>query len=371
MSKIQESLNIILKKKYNNILISIFIILGVVAVVFGVFAPSFLTKIENTRTLQPNIVGDTYGGTMGPFIAIGGVIFTFLAFYMQKVANDDIKEQFKIQQFESQFYEMLRLHKENVNEIEVTQKKYKNRHSGEFIFVTSKGRDVFYSMSKEIQLLLSFFGNKFEGVEFNPGLVDGEVIKRPSNYEEIDSYFIEIYNILFWGYKSGYTYKLPAYVLQKVRYIADKYYCDINVHIELDIFALQGYHSYLGHYYRHLFQTVKFVANQPESFLDYGRKMSYLKVLRAQLSNYEQIMLFYNWLSSYGRSWEQSIDQHDDVKKIVNPNEFFTRYKMIHNLWHDMLPTEHSYINNSLISLVNHYKKLGLKDDLFESGDNI
>lgn len=103
MSKIQESLDIILKKKYNNILISIFIILGVFAVVFGIFAPSFLTNIENTTTLQPNEIGDTYGGTMGPFIAIGGVIFTFLAFYMQKLPTMILRNSLKFSNLKANF----------------------------------------------------------------------------------------------------------------------------------------------------------------------------------------------------------------------------------------------------------------------------
>jgi hypothetical protein len=53
----------------------------------------------------------------------------------------------------------------------------------------------------------------------------------------------------------------------------------------------------------------------------YDDKMKYLKILRAQLSNHEQIMLFYNWMSKYGASWENE------------ENKFFTEYCIIHNLW--------------------------------------
>lgn len=59
-----------------------------------------------------------------------------------------------------------------------------------------------------------------------------------------------------------------------------------------------------GHYFRHLFLIVKFIASKPESFLTYEGKRNYLRILRASLSTNEQIFLYYNWLSDYGKQWE-------------------------------------------------------------------
>lgn len=53
--------------------------------------------------------------------------------------------------------------------------------------------------------------------------------------------------------------------------------------------------------------------------------MKYLRILRAQLSNHEQILMFYNWVSGYGQNWEHG------------ENSFFCEYSMIHNLWYDDL----------------------------------
>lgn len=44
------------------------------------------------------VVGDAVGGILNPIIAIAGALLTFLAFYIQKLANDDIKNQFREQQ---------------------------------------------------------------------------------------------------------------------------------------------------------------------------------------------------------------------------------------------------------------------------------
>lgn len=68
-------------------------VVAAIVVIFAFGAPYIFTRkgiIDFTETGQ---IGDTIGGTMGPFIAIAGVIVTFLAFLMQKKANDIISEQ--------------------------------------------------------------------------------------------------------------------------------------------------------------------------------------------------------------------------------------------------------------------------------------
>ena len=40
------------------------------------------------------VIGDAVGGILNPIIAIAGVLLTFLAFYIQKLANDELKAQF-------------------------------------------------------------------------------------------------------------------------------------------------------------------------------------------------------------------------------------------------------------------------------------
>lgn len=64
-------------------------------ILFALFAPIIFTRpgiIDFTETGQ---IGDTIAGTMGPFIAIAGVAVTFLAFLMQKKANDILSSQYE------------------------------------------------------------------------------------------------------------------------------------------------------------------------------------------------------------------------------------------------------------------------------------
>jgi hypothetical protein len=238
------------------------------------------------QTLTPNEIGDSIGGIMNPIIGLVASVLTFLAFYMQKRANDDIQIQFKIQQFESQFFEMLALHKENVNEIGII-----SYRTGESV----KGRQAFIAMAQDYRELISL-AELFDTL-------------TPTEFEAA-------YSIFFWGYDEDELKKLSSV---SEAFISGDGVIGDNVSLPY-IKNHRGYGAALAHYYRHLFMMVKFVVNS-NIVTVYKEKMRYLKILRAQLSNHEQIMLFYNWLSKYGASWED------------NENQYFTEYVMIHNLW--------------------------------------
>lgn len=76
------------------------IILGGLAfllIIFSFFAPYLFTgesSYDRYNFTQTGPIGDTIGGLMNPFIAIAGVITTFLAFLMQVRANEIQRTQF-------------------------------------------------------------------------------------------------------------------------------------------------------------------------------------------------------------------------------------------------------------------------------------
>ncbi len=303
----------------------IFLLLSFLAPKLFIASNSLFNFSESTAH-----IGDSLA-IMNPFIAITGVIFTFLAFYIQKLANDEIKAQFKKQQFESQFFEMLHLHKENVNELSITDFLDENDN------IEKKGRHVFFIMSKIFEKILGYSKNY---------LATELTIKN----------FEESYHIFFWGIKN--TDEVEDQLSKKL--LGQGAYSGINIGFGL-FKNYQGLSYSLGHYFRHLFLTVKFVIDS-NIITEQKEKMKYLKILRAQLSNHEQIMLFYNWLSGYGEAWE------DDE------NSFFTDFKMIHNLWNEQL-FQDQYIVDTVNELIDKYNtKYGNIDGhkpLFEfQGDN-
>ena len=94
------------------------------------FTNLYFFHIDFSKTGQ---IGDTLGGIMGPFIAIAAAILTFLAFWVQFIANkkQDIQiiaqntqiknqdDQWKIERFESKFYSLIEIHRNNVSEINI------------------------------------------------------------------------------------------------------------------------------------------------------------------------------------------------------------------------------------------------------------
>jgi hypothetical protein len=139
------------------------------------------------------------------------------------------------------------------------------------------------------------------------------ILDKKENNKEFIEYFTNIingfkgeYNIQF--YNEFHLTVVPELEVSSVKDGLMKY----AAHYPLFI----GHYSHLGHYFRHLFQTVKYVVTH--AALDESSKLEYLRTLRAQLSDYEQLLLYYNGLSEMGRKW--------------NDNDYFTTYRMIHNL---------------------------------------
>lgn len=79
-----------------------------------------------------------------------------------------------------------------------------------------------------------------------------------------------------------------------------------------------GHMTIFGHYYRHLYQTVSYVVKQDKDLISHTDKLDYLRTLRAQLTDHEQVLLYYNAIAEFGEEWIM--------------NDYFTTYKMIHNL---------------------------------------
>ncbi|WP_207514344.1 putative phage abortive infection protein [Longitalea luteola] len=336
------------KKDYQTNLTPLIKTLLVLAGLLFLFAPLSPLLFTNaaTRFAESGQIGDTIGGLMSPFINLSAVIVTGLAFYMQYRANklqveiftDQIKQterqykkekiyqetQNKIQQFESQFFEMLRLHKENVDELCIIS------------VINGKPvakRQAFVTMADEFKTFLGYI-----------------------NYDHLP--FIQeykhAYDVFFWGWNSDYI-DIDSLSHSWFRIVDGPNESDPSYSI--DFRAYKGYSSSLGHYFRHLFLMVKFVAYS-DAITDYNSKMKYLKILRAQLSNHEQILLFYNWLSEgYGGAWEN--EEH----------KFFTEYKMIHNLWVGEL-YHHQYIVDAVNSLIDKYNRNPKDTPLFEFQGN-
>lgn len=99
----------------------------------------------------------------------------------------------------------------------------------------------------------------------------------------------------------------------------------------------------LGHYYRHLYQLVKYVVvdedltlSRETSAQPWLQRYSYIKIIRAQLSNHEQTLIYYNSFFSAGRVWfaDKSIDKTNEEGQ---PISYFLDYAIIKNLPYNLV----------------------------------
>lgn len=320
---------------------------------------SWFTIIDYNTTGQ---VGDTINGIAGPFIAVLVAILTFLAFYVQFKANEQQRTQFqqqmdvqkeqfeaqlklqkeqfdkelslqraestvqdklaRIERFEGKFYELLRLHRANVDELDIASR--------------VQGRKCFVQLFNELKYTYSIVTDQFK-IATNGG---------KNAYAEIDllkfSYSIFFYGVgvnsekqllpsLNEGEKTFYTICKKAFLKYQDDYLRSK---RDNPEVRYFTFDLpltevedertkvfyylpfNGHTARLGHFYRHLYQTVKYIVEQDEDLIDFDAKYSYVKMLRAQLSNHEQLLLYYNSAAWFNDEWKHYFTDYRLIKNI-------------------------------------------------------
>lgn len=328
-------------------------------------------------------IGDFIGGTVGTLFSLAGFFLLYLTLQTQtetlKEQRESLKTQelqFQRERIESRFFELVNLHRINVEEL--VQRDWK---TGKEI---ASGRRVFKEIYNQVQYSIDINTVIFQNIKPSELLLE-EVSKKLSNYDDqyIKQYCIVTlsFSIVFFGVanesydgllnslKRDFKETFVEDIFRFYRSIPDPrsrywkawkllyknenfldsfhtYFTDKLKFQEQCIthdFSFQklmlgnndskffkffgGHQSKLGHYFRHLFQTVKYIDKQLISFED---KYDYVKTLRAQLSNYEQYLLLLNSISFLGRGWDLKHEQA--YYKLISKFNFvknipFTKYK--------------------------------------------
>lgn len=212
--------------------------------------------------------------------------------------------QYSSNSFESRFFEMIRLHRQNVSEFEIND--------------NIKEKKVFMAMMFELRAARN---------------IVLEVCYTKPLISEMKHDLLSIsYLILFFGVGENsnrmlekllqnYMPKETALKLLKRLKEDRETACKEIGKYEYKYF--DGHQLRLGHYYRHLFQTIDYLNTSKATFL--SNKKQYAKLLRAQLSTYEQALFFINSISPLGLNWWRKgyIGNYGLVKNI--PSDFFKK----------------------------------------------
>lgn len=252
--------------------------------------------------------GDFFGGVVGTVFALAGTFLVVLTFNEQAKQN-------KRESFETKFYEMLNLHKQNVDEIQVDNTKGREAIEKLFYYL----RDIYKKVEDAV--------NEIEN--FTPPSHDKSEVER---FAKMKGYLADqdkkltfihdlSYGYFFYGIENYYVTKNK----QDVRFI-------INVDVTVILIAaktpkslLVPRNSLLGHYFRHLYQTIQFIA-KADDFKE-EEKYAYAKMVRAQLSDFEQALLYYNSLSVMGKSWITPLGKTEFKEMCL-----IARFRMIKNM---------------------------------------
>tara|TARA_R110000868_G_scaffold306734_3_gene568093 strand:+ start:21721 stop:22890 length:1170 start_codon:yes stop_codon:yes gene_type:complete len=329
--------------------------------------------IRDTNYAITGQFGDYIGGVVGTLFTCAGTLLIFVSLRLQVQENSK-------NAFEASFFEMLRLQRENITELDYRKYKddgfieYENRQVVSEIFKEFKEcyREIKkYSKVKSIDDCLSTkYKNRLSEIcnETNVkvnllqlaqidlaysvvyyGLSsEGESIVRA----KFRTWFKEAYlfRILFLlkikPKKQNFTrfksWKLVRNLpVRELHLLVDELYgirdapqktgnlsqiakkLDLNHTYE----KYYGGHQFrLGHYFRHLFQSFTFLINHKS--LTEDEKYSYGKMFRAQLSTYEQALLLVNSLSSLGMKWEYV----PDINEKGNPIRLISYFNVIKNI---------------------------------------
>lgn len=195
-------------------------------------------------------IGDTIGGIMGPFIAIAAAGLTFIAFWVQYKANIQQRHDIAIERFESNLFEMIHIQQEITNGLKIESIGERENR------VFASGRDVFQFA--------------YEAMPLNIKLGNGS-----GNYRLKDAL------------NNDDNVKMGIGLIEKL--------------------------CFLDHYYRHLYRIIKYIDNA-NYMIDRDKKYEYAAIVRATLSPYELVMLYYNGFS------------HPRFKELIE------RYALLNNI---------------------------------------
>jgi hypothetical protein len=263
-------------------------------IIFTFFHPTFMfSQIDPTLA---NKLGDFIGGYFGTIILIITAFLLYATLQEQKKA-------FTLQSFESKFYDLLKIHRDNVAEMKLDPREGRSV----FVILRAEFQDIYEIVKKyyikndannqakaNISYILLFFGAKNSGAEMAMSLLEKY---DKTEIQEIISALSKIKTIGCCKYLKEYT-KMTDYQ------------------------PFNGHQSRLGHYFRHLYQTVKFVDKR--IILNEENKKYYVKTLRAQLSNHELALFFYNSLSDIGKNWRTG--------EKGEKEGFIEKYKLLKNI---------------------------------------
>ena len=256
---------------FNKNLIEILIILGGLITINLIFLADVYRETDTLNIEGAAQLGDFVGGFIGSIFTLISIILLYSTLKDQRTSST-------IEKFETKYFELIKMHRENVAEMGLKE------HLGKKIFVI---------LVREFREILK---------------ITTKVSKECNQKFNQKELFIISYYALFFGVGPNSSRMLKSSLINYDQDFVNKFEKALNNsetkktvkdNRDLKYVPFEGHQSRLGHYYRHLYQTICYVDNQ-KSKID---KYEYVKTIRAQLTTHEQALLFINCLTPIGKIW--------------------------------------------------------------------
>lgn len=258
-------------------------------------------------------------GIAGLLVALLPVVVSFRNFKLQEKANKQQNRNFHIQQFENSFFELLRLHKEIAEAIEINGK---------------KGKLAFKELNETIRGAYNIVQEAARKIqeEYHTQGKDPKNVFRRAKRDDF------AFKLVFYGEESSeLSSELDSFYHDNQLWISScntdlgiltPYHAALNAKFSGDNSQIPaeyryGIRSILGPYLNHLYHTIHFVHTR--EFLEPEQKKFYVEILVKQISPDEEVTLFYYSISCLGEKWRELIKAYSLIKNVPFIPDFYRR----------------------------------------------
>ncbi|QCB29500.1 MULTISPECIES: putative phage abortive infection protein [Psychrobacter] len=258
---------------------------------FIIFNEAYFNWSFDIDTNLASKFGDFFGGFIGTLFSILSVlllIYTITSQYIETFKNKT----------KDHFFKMLDYHTENVRSIKVRSIETAKPD------IVEEGRRAFVVYKIQFKKLLLAINNISETLDLNL-----------NSREKIDVAYI----CFFYGQSETWIEFIEGKlsVHRSGSLIATEMLKRVKENESLKLGRTNQ--TELSSYFRNMYNAIKLVDN--DKYLSQEEKFDLIKIYRAQLSNPELYILFFNLVSRFGTKWHKS--------------NYITKYEILTNLPHD------------------------------------
>ncbi len=316
---------------------------NIILVIAGVFFVFFIIQVLIQTGLYWLVnfeIASYWASSVSGILAFFSFVLIYFSFkYQQKSFNRGI--------IESNFFEKIKIHRNNVQTMEHEDPESTSKEAIKIV----RGGRVFMSLLNEFNVAFRSLESrlkKWETVDIYKSAIyfEKDIAGLEQAGLKIDlrlfnkiniSYLVLYYGATIQGKEMLRSFLKKKYTEEFVDSVVDYYesmpvcYSEYREEFDLNNYVnkekkfnkyFSGHQNRLGHYFRHLYQTVNYINSRDD--LSYKEKYEYIKTYRAQFSTYEQAIIFINSLTQLGENWE--LNQTEIDLKLI------TKYNIVKNL---------------------------------------